>query len=148
MLTTHQRASMTKARYDGVAQYYERVMRPLERWFLNGLRSQTLSQLPAAGRLLEVGAGTGLNFIFYPADAHGVASELSREMLKIAREKPKPCAIKLIQNDTEDLPFQTASFDAAFATLVFCSVKSPNRALAELRRVVRPGGKVVLLEHV
>jgi phosphatidylethanolamine/phosphatidyl-N-methylethanolamine N-methyltransferase len=138
---------MTKARYDDFAQHYEGVMSPLQRWGLLGLRVEVLRQLPA-GRILEIGAGTGLNFVHYPADAHGVATEFSREMLKIASTKTRPEGVQLLQNRAEDLPFKSHSFDAAFATLVFCSVESPVRAFAELRRVVRPGGTVLLLEHV
>src|SRR5688572_20201860 len=138
---------MKPARYDEVAPYYEGVMSPLQRWGLVRLRQETISQLPN-GRILEIGAGTGLNFVHYPAQARGVASEFSREMLKIAGTKTRPAGIQLLQNRAEDLPFKTASFDAAFATLVFCSVESPMRAFAELRRVVRPGGTVMLLEHV
>jgi phosphatidylethanolamine/phosphatidyl-N-methylethanolamine N-methyltransferase len=135
------------ARYDSVAEYYEGVMSPLQRWGLLGLRRDAISQLPP-GRILEIGAGTGLNFVHYPPDAHGVATEFSREMLKIASTKAKPPRVQLLQNRAEDLPFKNHSFDAAFATLVFCSVESPALAFAELRRVVRPGGTVVLLEHV
>jgi phosphatidylethanolamine/phosphatidyl-N-methylethanolamine N-methyltransferase len=138
---------MAQARYDSVAQYYERVMSPLQRWGLIGLRRDIISQLPP-GRILEIGAGTGLNFVHYPPDARGVAGEFSREMLKIAETKPRPSGIQLLQNRAEYLPFKTHSFDAAFATLVFCSVESPAEAFAELRRVVRPGGTVLLLEHV
>jgi len=135
------------ARYDSVAQYYEGVMSPFERWGLVKLRQETLNQLPH-GHILEIGAGTGLNFVHYPRDAHGVASEFSREMLNIAGTKARPPGVQLLQNRAEDLPFKTHSFDAAFATLVFCSVEHPAAAFAELRRVVRPGGTVVLLEHV
>ena len=135
------------ARYDSVAHYYEGVMGPFQRWGLDQLRRETISQLPA-GRILEIGAGTGLNFVHYPRDAHGVATEFSREMLNIASTKNRPSGVQLLQNRAEDLPFKTHSFDAAFATLVFCSVEHPAAAFAELRRVVRPGGTVVLLEHV
>jgi ubiquinone/menaquinone biosynthesis C-methylase UbiE len=69
-------------------------------------------------------------------------------MLKAARLKERPAAVHLVQARAEDLPFADASFDAALATLVFCSVGSPARAFSELRRVVRPGGTVALLEHV
>jgi len=100
------------------------------------------------GRLLEIGAGTGLNFQHYPHGAHGAATEPSREMLRLARTKPPPAGVRLVQNRAEALPFADDTFDAAFATLVFCSVASPPRAFAELRRVVRAGGRVVLLEHV
>ena len=135
--------------YDRFARHYERLMAPLERRFLAGLRAEALGALPAGARVLEVGAGTGLNFPFYPRGARGVASELSREMLNVARGKPeRPAGVRLVQNCAERLPFADASFDAAFATLVFCSVASPGEAFAELRRVVRPGGTIVLLEHV
>ena len=140
-------APATKARYDDIAQYYEGVMGPFQRWGLNRLRQETISELPG-GSILEIGAGTGLNFVHYPPDAHGVATEFSREMLKIASTKPKPPSVHLLQNRAEDLPFRNHTFDAAFATLVFCSVERPAQAFAELRRVVRPGGTVVLLEHV
>lgn len=139
---------MAQARYDSVAPYYEGVMGPLQRWILLGMRSETLSQLPADGRILEIGAGTGLNFVHYPPEVRGVATEFSREMLKIAQTKTRPAGVQLLQNRAEDLPFQDHAFDAAFATLVFCSVESPARAFTELRRVVRPGGTVMLLEHV
>jgi ubiquinone/menaquinone biosynthesis C-methylase UbiE len=123
-------------------------MRPFERWVIPGLRQAVLREIPAGARTLEVGAGTGLNFVYYPEESAGVATEYSREMLKIAHEKQRPRGVSLLQNCAEDLPFQNASFDAAFATLVFCSVAAPVKALSELRRVVRSGGTVVLLEHV
>jgi phosphatidylethanolamine/phosphatidyl-N-methylethanolamine N-methyltransferase len=138
----------TRAVYDDFAPRYERALRPLERWFLARWRAETLAHLPAAARILEVGAGTGLNFGYYPPGSHGVASEPSCEMLKIARTKIVPVGIDLVQNSAENLPLKSSSFDAGFATLVFCSVASPAAAFAELRRVIKPGGLVVLLEHV
>src|ERR1051325_1828282 len=139
----------TRVVYDTLAPGYEAFMRPLERWFYSRLRSKTFASLSEAGRILEVGAGTGLNFPYYPrASALCVASELSREMLRIASDKQKPQNVHLVQNSAEMLPFPDASFDAAVATLVFCSVRSQGQAFAELRRVVRPGGTVTLLEHV
>jgi ubiquinone/menaquinone biosynthesis C-methylase UbiE len=86
--------------------------------------------------------------VHYPQGAHGAATEPSREMLRRAREKARPAGVRLVQNSAEALPFADDTFDAAFATLVFCSVASPPKAFAELRRVVRAGGRVVLLEHV
>jgi ubiquinone/menaquinone biosynthesis C-methylase UbiE len=135
--------------YDRLAPGYDGAMRPLERWFLARLRSAALAELPEGGRLLEIGAGTGLNFPFYPrAVALGVASELSSAMIVLANAKQKPAHVHLVQNSAERLPFRDEAFDAAFATLVFCSVASPAEAFAELRRVVRPGGSITLLEHV
>jgi ubiquinone/menaquinone biosynthesis C-methylase UbiE len=134
--------------YDTFAPQYESVMSPLERWFLAKLRASTFQHLPQDAHILEIGAGTGLNFVYYPEKATGVATEPSKEMLRIATEKTRPRGLRLLQSCAENLPFKTGSFDAAFATLVFCSVQSPAKALAELRRVVRPGGTIVLLDHV
>ena len=134
--------------YDRFAARYDKLIAPLERWVLARWRKETLEALPEESRVLEIGAGTGLNFPFYPHGANGVASELSCEMLKVARGKALPDGVHLVQAGAEQLPFPDASFDAAFATLVFCSVASPETSFAELRRVVRPGGTVALLEHV
>jgi ubiquinone/menaquinone biosynthesis C-methylase UbiE len=123
-------------------------MSPLERWFLGKLRGSTFQHLPPHARILEVGAGTGLNFVYYPANSLGVATEPSREMLRIAANKKRPPGLSILQSCAEELPFEAGSFDAALATLVFCSVQSPAQALAELRRVVKPGGTIVLLDHV
>lgn len=145
---TTQTPSVQPLLYDGVAPHYDRAMRPLERLIFRRLRAAALRALPADSRLLEVGAGTGLNFAHYPRGAHGAATEPSREMLRHAHLKPHPAGIRLVQNRAEDLPFADDTFDAACATLVFCSVASPPKAFAELRRVVRAGGRIVLLEHV
>jgi ubiquinone/menaquinone biosynthesis C-methylase UbiE len=70
-------------------------------------------------------------------------------MLRIASGKQqRPERVRLVQSSAERLPFPEDSFDAAVATLVFCSVASPGQAFSELRRVVRPGGTIALLEHV
>ena len=139
---------MPLSTYDQIAYRYDTSMRRFERWWLGDLRAQTLSLLPSNSRILEVGAGTGLNFVFYPPGTTGAATEKSSEMLKFAREKTRPRDVSLVQNCAEELPFDSSSFDAAFATLVFCSVASPTKAFEELRRVVRRGGSVILLEHV
>ncbi|MEO6391690.1 MAG: methyltransferase domain-containing protein [Pyrinomonadaceae bacterium] len=134
--------------YDRIAARYDRAIRPFERRFLSRWRAEALAHLPAGAKLLELGAGTGLNFPHYPIGAHGVATELSCRMLEIAREKPRPAQVDLVQCRGECLPFADRSFDAACAALVFCSVRSPATVFAELRRVVKPGGTIILLEHV
>jgi ubiquinone/menaquinone biosynthesis C-methylase UbiE len=139
---------MTTRTYDDAAQHYDAAMRPLERWFLKSWRAELFAQLPESGTILEVGAGTGLNFEFYRRDVVGVATEPSIEMLKIAKGKNRPAGLGLVQSFAEKLPFREASFDAAFASFVFCTVEAPEAAYSELRRVVRPGGVVVLLDHV
>jgi ubiquinone/menaquinone biosynthesis C-methylase UbiE len=135
--------------YDPVASRYDRLISPLERLGLTRWRKEALYLLPANSRILEIGAGTGLNFAHYPQGTCGVASELSYNMIEIARDKKeKPNGVQFVQSSAERIPFTDDSFDAAFATLVFCSVASPQDALAEMKRVVRPEGKIVLLDHV
>jgi ubiquinone/menaquinone biosynthesis C-methylase UbiE len=136
------------ARYDTVAPHYDRAMRPLERWLLARLRVRVFASLPVDARLLEVGAGTGANVGFYPSGTRGAASEPSSEMIKLARRKESSACVQFVQSCAEKLPFADASFDAAVATLVLCSVSSPPEAFGELRRVVRAGGTITLLEHV
>jgi len=134
--------------YDQIAPHYDRGISPFQRWFLNDMRRKVLQALPQDAHILELGAGTGLNFQHYSTSAHGVATEPSAEMLRVARTKERPRSLVLIQSCAEQIPFADASFDAAFATLVFCSVESPKQGFLELKRVVKPGGTVVLLEHV
>jgi ubiquinone/menaquinone biosynthesis C-methylase UbiE len=123
-------------------------MRPFDRWFLARLRAKTLSYLPEGASVLELGAGTGRNFVYYPKTSVSVATEPSREMLRLARGKQRPDNVRLVQSCAEQIPFRDHTFDAAFATLVFCSLARPDEAFNELRRVVKHGGTVLLLEHV
>jgi ubiquinone/menaquinone biosynthesis C-methylase UbiE len=134
--------------YDQIAPRYENNIQPLERWFLRDLRKEAIAALPPNGRILELGAGTGLNLPFYAADLRGVALEPSAGMLQLAIHKPKPAALTFVQGCGERLPFASDTFDALLATLVLCSVQSPEEVFAEIRRVVRTGGTVSLLEHV
>ncbi|HZI19980.1 MAG TPA: methyltransferase domain-containing protein [Pyrinomonadaceae bacterium] len=135
--------------YDRLAAHYDRALGPLEKLGLRRLRASLLGELEAGSRLLEVGAGTGANFPFYPPGATALACDPSREMLARAAARPeRPAGVGLARCRAERLPFADATFDAAFATLVICSVESPAAALSELGRVVKPGGRVLLLEHV
>lgn len=136
--------------YDKIAAGYDKALAPFEERFLKKWREETLSYLPENAVILEIGAGTGANFPFYPPFKHAVASEISCKMLEKAREKinEKTRFVSLIQNNAEFLPFAENSFDAAFATLVFCSLENPEKVFLELKRIVRPNGKIILLEHV
>lgn len=132
--------------YDKLVSGYDRAFKPLDAIGLTRLRRETLALLPVAGTILEVGAGTGANFEHYPQCRSAIASEFSIKMLEIAAGKTS--SIRLVQANAELLPFPANHFDAAFATLVFCSIPDPAMAFAELRRVVKPDGRIILLEHV
>jgi len=134
--------------YDRLAPHYDSKIAPLERKFLERLRREAIEALPAGDGILELGAGTGLNFQFYHPHTHGVATEPSTQMLRIAVQKEKPQGLCLVQSCGEHLPFADGSFDSALATLVMCSVKSPDLVFGELQRVVKTGGHISLLEHV
>ena len=132
--------------YDRFAKHYDRAFAPLEKLGLSRWRREVASLLPENASILEIGCGAGANFEYYPACRRAISSEISIRMLENAWIKRREN--HLIQADAESLPFGRDEFDAAFATLVFCSIPRPEFAFAELRRVVRPGGRIVLLEHV
>ena len=124
---------------------YDRMTRAGERAALARLRRELLGSLH--GDVLEIGAGTGANFAHYPAGVRVTALEPDPHMLKRAREKLRP-AIQLRQAAGESLPFDDDSFDAVVSTLVLCTVKDVRRTLGEVRRVLRPDGRLVFIEHV
>jgi ubiquinone/menaquinone biosynthesis C-methylase UbiE len=132
--------------YDKFARRYDCAFSPLERLGLTRWRKETLALLPQDSRILELGCGTGLNFAHYPKCKIACATEFSFEMISRAREKAGTILLALA--NAESLPFADDSFDAAFATLVFCSIANSENAFRELRRVVLPKGKIILLEHV
>jgi ubiquinone/menaquinone biosynthesis C-methylase UbiE len=106
--------------------------------------------LPPRGRLLEVGVGTGKNMPFWPKSVEITAIDVTPAMLEWARRRAERLglAAQLDLGDVQDLPHADGTFDVAVATFVFCSVPDPVLGLQQLRRVVRPGGAVVLMEHV
>jgi ubiquinone/menaquinone biosynthesis C-methylase UbiE len=104
----------------------------------------------AHGRVLEVAIGTGLSLPHYPADATITGIELSPAMLAIARQRATSLGIDadLREGDAEHLPFGDASFDTVVCGLALCTIPRPAAALAEMRRVLTPGGHLLLLDHV
>ena len=129
---------------------YDRFMCASEEACLAEWRQALLSDL--SGAVLEVGAGTGVNLPYYPtAVKRLVLSEPDATMarkLEVRLLGAPRAGTELVHSDVETLPFADDSFDAVVATLLLCSVASPARALAEIRRVLRPGGAFVFLEHV
>ena len=132
------------------AQRYDRGMWLLERFSLTRLRRVILAE--ARGAVLEVGAGTGANLPLYDAGLQVTAVELRPERLAAAARKApvvgRAAELGVAAADAHNLPFPAATFDTIVGTLVFCSIHDPLAALAELRRVLRPGGRLLLLEHV
>jgi ubiquinone/menaquinone biosynthesis C-methylase UbiE len=130
------------------ARVYERVSIRAEQRFAEH-RRLTLAGLN--GRVVEVGAGNGLNFAHYPSDVEEiVATEPEPYLRDRAKEAASRAslAIRVIDAVAEELPFADASLDAGVASLVLCTVRNPDRALAELFRVIRPGGELRFYEHV
>jgi SAM-dependent methyltransferase len=104
----------------------------------------------ARGRVLELGAGTGLNLSHYPAVAELVLTEPDHAMRgRLARRVAKSRRpARVVAAGAEALPFADASFDTVVSTLVLCTVQDLDAALAEVRRVLAPGGRLLLIEHV
>ncbi len=104
----------------------------------------------AHGDVLEIGAGTGANLPFYPADAHLSAVEPNPHMAVRLQAKAaaRGRAVAVAIRRGEDLPYPDRSFDVVISTLVLCSVADQSLVLREIRRVLRPGGRFLFLEHV
>lgn len=127
---------------------YDVVMGAAERGVVGRWRRMLLR--PAAGQILEIGAGTGLGFAYYSARATVVAIDPSLAMLQRARERvaAAEATIMLVAADADLLPFRDDTFDESVVELAMCTIKHPAGALAEMRRVMRPGAALRMLEHV
>ncbi len=139
----------TRQRYNRLAPYFDALEGMLEGLFFKQWRKTLWSQTSGQD-ILEVGVGTGKNFPFYPSDARMTAIDFSEKMLEIADKKRQQMNINvdLQLMDVQSLDYADNSFDTVIATFVFCSVPQPKKGLQELYRVCKPGGQVLLLEHV
>ena len=131
------------------AMTYDRQMAKVEKAGLLAYRQAVLTG--ASGQVLEIGGGTGANLRFYsPAVESLTLTEPETPMLRRLERKARAQAptATVLRAPAEDLPFDDGTFDVAVSTLVLCGVDDQPRALRELRRVLRPGGQLLFIEHV
>ncbi len=140
--------SQTQARYQRMAPLYDRMEVLAERRYRSWRKH--LWSLVRGPKLLEVGVGTGKNVPYYPKGVEVTAIELTPGMLSRARKRAEELgvAIDMRLGDVQNLEFPDGTFDEIVETFVFCSVPDPLLGLGELARVVKPGGRVFMLEHV
>ncbi|HJX12447.1 MAG TPA: methyltransferase domain-containing protein [Dehalococcoidales bacterium] len=149
MVTENRETKSARRRYDRNAALYDLMEGVVEMTRYSRWRQMLWSKVEGQ-EVLEVGVGTGKNFPYYPENASVTAVDFSEGMLRRARDKAARLGVRvrLLTMDVQDLRFEDASFDTVVGSFVFCSVPDPVRGLTEVARVCRPGGKVLLLEHV
>ena len=133
----------------GFTALYDKLMATTEEEGLREMRRETLST--ASGRTIDLGAGTGANLGLYPDSVTElVLAEPDPHMLRKLRPKAEEAGVEaeIVEAGAERLPFEDASFDTAVFTLVLCTVPDPTAALAEAARVLKPGGRLLFVEHV
>jgi ubiquinone/menaquinone biosynthesis C-methylase UbiE len=134
--------------YEREAPKYDREMRFFELLLFGGGREWVCSQ--AEGEVLEIAVGTGRNLPHYRAGVRLTGVELSPAMLEIARARARDLDrdVDLRVGDAQELEFPNERFDSVVSTLSLCTIPDERAAVAEVRRVLRPGGRFLLLEHV
>jgi ubiquinone/menaquinone biosynthesis C-methylase UbiE len=138
----------TRKFWDKYSTRYDRNIRQTERWLFPGGREWACSR--ASGAVLEVAVGTGLNLPLYPPGATVTGIDLSPGMLAVARDRAKALGLNadLRVGNAEALEFGDASFDTVLCTISLCNIPDYPAAIAEMYRVLRPGGRLILLDHV
>lgn len=134
--------------WDDHAAGYDRAMGFIERRLLRDSRSWACGQ--AEGRTLEIGIGTGLNLPWYRDGVDLVGVELSPRMLDLARRRSTELGltVDLREGTAEDLDLADDSFDTVICTIALCAIPDDHQAVTEMIRVLRPGGKLILVDHV
>jgi ubiquinone/menaquinone biosynthesis C-methylase UbiE len=146
--TVSEQTERLKRHWEKEAPTYDRRMSFFERVLFGDGREWVCSR--ASGEVLEVAVGTGRNFPFYPQGVRITGMDLSPPMLEIARKRADEVGVDadLREGDAQQLPFPEASFDTVVCTLSLCNIPDDRRAIAEMKRVLRPGGRLLLLDHV
>ena len=134
--------------WDRHSRSYDREMQFMERLLFKDCRQWVCSR--ARGNTLEVGMGTGLNLPFYPPDVKLTGIDLSAAMLRKARARAADLhrSVDIQEADAHTLPFAAGSFDSVVCTFSLCAIPDGRRALSEMIRVLRPGGQLLLADHV
>lgn len=137
-----------KRRYNRASAFYDFMEAPMEAMSLKSWRLEVMQELK--GKVLEVGVGTGKNIEYYPEGVDITAIDFSEKMLQKAKQKLlwHNKHAKLLVMDAQHMDFEDNTFDMVFTTCVFCSVPDPVKGLKEIRRVCKPKGKVIMIEHV
>jgi ubiquinone/menaquinone biosynthesis C-methylase UbiE len=148
MVETQERTDRWHRYWDKKSRGYDREMRFMERMLFGDSRDWACSQ--ASGDVLEVAVGTGLNFDAYPQDVRLTGIDLSKEMLAIATARAAELSrdVDLRQGDAHALPFADATFDTVVCTFGLCAIPDIDTALDQMTRVLRPGGTLLLVDHV
>jgi len=136
-----------KAKFDRIAKNYDFLKSgDTRRW----AKAQLKFFRQLRGRVLYVGIGTGQEIAHFPAGLHITAIDISGNMLAQCRSRADryPGSIGLVLMNTESLAFPDNTFDTILTVCTFCSVEHPDQGLKELRRVLTPGGKILMFEHV
>ena len=149
MMSKKSNVNPTRRRYDRLASFYDLLEAHVERFRFASWRARLRDRI-VGDQALEVGVGTGKNLPYYPRGVKVTAVDLSPRMLERARRRASVLGleVELREMDVQDLAFPDHIFDTVFATFVFCSVPDPVLGLRELRRVCKPGGMLLLLEHM
>lgn len=142
------RADRLRRFWDKQAASYDRQMAFMDRRVFRDTRSWICSQ--ASGDTLEVAIGTGLNLAHYPRDIHLTGIEFSPQMLELARARATDLGrdLDLRIGDAQALPFPDDSFDTVVCTFALCAIPDDQQAVAEMVRVLRPDGALLLADHV
>jgi ubiquinone/menaquinone biosynthesis C-methylase UbiE len=146
--STKDRTARWHRYWDRKSRNYDKEMQFFDRHLFGDSRSWACEQ--ATGEVLEVAVGTGLNLEAYPRDVTLTGIDLSDAMLDIARSRATEVGrtATLQQADAHQLPFDDASFDTVVCTFGLCAIPDHTRAIAEMTRVLRPGGRLILVDHI